>query len=963
MTPIDPGRFDEFFEALNGYRPFRWQRRLLAHVLAAGSWPDVIDAPTGSGKSSVIDVHVFVNAVAASGGADVRVPRRLALTVDRRALVDGHGLHAADVARALRHALDDSDAARVLADAAEALAAMRGPRTRGAGSGVLDVATLRGGVRPSRTWLDDPTACQVIAATPEMWGSRLLFNGYGSTRWAHPREAGLLALDSVIVVDEAHLNHQLLTTARRVRDLAAGDARRLGVPGLQVTSMSATAASDTGTVVGVDEHDLLGPEHDELLAMRLLRPKPVQLRETEHHPAASTAAVGRLADVIVDEVLDLLTRTMGTVGCVVNTVRLAVEVSARLSRATISSDSERPRAGQEPTVEPIVGRMRPYDTDRLRRDHPDLFRHGGDASVDVVVATQTVEVGVDMDFAGLVTELAPGTSLAQRAGRVNRSGERAGAPITVIVPADPAALEKAPGPYEPDDLLDALLWLRRRVSQGSGLAPWSIHPRAGGDAPPVVRPRRPTWHRVEPWNVRDWARTSDDLFAQHELELWLDDDLDPDLMAGLVVREGLPPDAASARAQVLAAPPQRHEVFPVRVNELRAVIDTLTRAASDGVPRSLLIRADDVLLPGEPVSIRPGDIAIIDATTKAFTSKVVTADGPDDAPDVAELEPRTSSQPTNRTVRVGHGTPIFEGTQRDSAVLAELHSCVSAEDWENDEAGAAAVHDILRAWLASSPDTEASATEPGATARGLLRSLLAPAGSPAVAEVILSPIGDEPDDNFWVVIAGLSSVATDDEMRQVWTPRATGVVDLATHQAAVAAAADSAAARLHLADAARRALVDAALLHDEGKGDQRFQHSLRHRPGAHPGVVLAKSGMRSTQLIRRAREASGLPSGWRHEQLSVVITWSQLTSRDPVERDLVTRLVGTSHGRGRFGFDHTAADLLGSTGASEAAVALFDDAEWDLVVERTHARWGIWGIAYLEAILRAADGTTSRSGS
>lgn len=128
-------------------------------------------------------------------------------------------------------------------------------------------------------------------------------------------------------------------------------------------------------------------------------------------------------------------------------------------------------------------------------------------------------------------------------------------------------------------------------------------------------------------------------------------------------------------------------------------------------------------------------------------------------------------------------------------------------------------------------------------------------------------------------------------------------------------------------------------------------------------MVLAKSGMRSTQLIRRAREASGLPSGWRHEQLSVVITWSQLTSRDPVERDLVTRLVGTSHGRGRFGFDHTAADLLGSTGASEAAVALFDDAEWDLVVERTHARWGIWGIAYLEAILRAADGTTSRSGS
>ncbi|WP_448631113.1 hypothetical protein [Cellulomonas soli] len=178
-----------------------------------------------------------------------------------------------------------------------------------------------------------------------------------------------------------------------------------------------------------------------------------------------------MADVVVEEVLAMLSATSGTVGCVVNTVRLAVAVASRLEKARLAADSPRTRAGGPPTVVAVVGRMRPYDIAQIRLRHPGLFTHDGAPEVDVVVATQTIEVGVDMDFAGMVTELAAGSALAQRAGRVNRSGRRDSAPVVVVAPDDAALLQKSVGPYSAGDLEEALVWLGRRQDDVAGLAP------------------------------------------------------------------------------------------------------------------------------------------------------------------------------------------------------------------------------------------------------------------------------------------------------------------------------------------------------------------------------------------------------------------------------------------------------------------------------------------------------------
>jgi CRISPR-associated endonuclease/helicase Cas3 len=926
--------FAAFFAALHdGHRPFAWQERLLDAVLEDGRWPENLVAPTGSGKTAVIDVHVFATALTAGRGRPVP-PRRLALVVDRRGLVDDQLRYARALARRLADPAGGGN--DVLAAVSARLRPLRWPdphHTPGEGVSPLIVARLRGGAPPSREWREHPTAAAVICATPDMWGSRLLLRGYGSPARVWPREAALLAIDSVVVVDEAHLAQQLLCTARRIAELIPVAERNITPRQLQVAAATATPQDAvTARAIGVELDDL----EDHVLGRRLSRPKPVRLQPVKGWARPAAAGTAALADAVVELVgtVEPVEGAAGTIGCFVNTVARAVGVAEELRRRAVD--------GRRLRVVMVCGHARPIDVELLEVHHPGLLSPRGNDDVDVLVSTQSLEVGADLDLEGMVTELAGGSALAQRAGRVNRRGLRPEGPVVVTVPEDDEFSDRLrSGPYNAEDLDAAMTWLRKRAFDSVGLAPWALR-----DAPPpMLESRRILLQRPELGDAWHLARTSDELAAEPELELWLSDDFAADTSVGVVVRE-LPADADDALQLLRALPPRRHEVFSIPTAAAR---EALHAVPQDHLHLALRVRGDDVTVlerltgDGGAPPIRPGDVLVFDTSVPLFTRSDAAFSPPVLAPPGAERIPGGLAGADDVLEAQAELPEPVWAERRVGAVVHRVEFDAEAPHTDLlDPDGEPPDGDALRAAVLA-----VLGTGPMATAAAELLT-----GPARHSDVVVHR--DAEGRAVRALVIDRRRATADEDMRQVWPP-AVGAVTLAAHQHAVAQRATLLAQALGLDDNIVEVLHAAGAHHDDGKADARFQR----RQGTRAATVLAKSRAGTTpEQMRRNEAASGLPSGWRHEQLSVLAAWGPLAAGP--DRELAARLVGTSHGLGRAGFPHTADEL--TPDAPEVAQWLFDHGGWDELIEATHHRYGVWGCAYLEAVLRAADGQISAEG-
>lgn len=926
--------FEEFYRAVHRRDPFPWQSRLAALVEASG-WPADIGVPTGLGKTAAIDIAVWSLARSADlPGAHRRAPRRIWYVVDRRLLVDAASDHASRLAALLAEASHGPLAA--IAEALRSLCAVAADRP-------LHVSRLRGGIseEASSGRVPDPARPAVLCSTVAMYASRLLFRGYGVSRSLWPIEAAHAGTDALVLLDEAHLAPALRELLSVLPDC---DASRTGLlrfppqlpdtagPGTllpaaraypQLVNLTATGADGA---FDLDEHDHAHP----VVARRLRAAKPTTMVATTSKDLPATLA---------EQVWSAVEQRGASTTAVVftNSPHTARAVAEHLQRRTSQHCG---RGGADLMV--LTGQLRDPDAEQVRSRllHPAsgvpsgarAERTGRDRPL-IVVATQTLEVGADLDFDVCVSETAGVRAIVQRWGRLNRLGEIPDALGVLVHPED----RGEGGLYGTEP---AQVWTRlheHQTAEGDDTAPTPLDlgPQAVATllGPAQDRPER--LGTLLPAHLWEFAKTTVPPAGAAPPEVFFDTIDEPDLRAAVLWRCVVPAPGEALFPAVSVA-----ETVEVPLPQLREFLN-----AHPGAHHRAVVLSNDgvTVTAAEADTLSPGAQVVLPAAAGGYSS---------------------SGWDPHATETVNDLSPTLRNTLHLTAAAVNnlLGAKADAEMVDSEPVDSATADDelaeLMRA-LAFDPDEGPDPDRDAATARALARALaqrqpdgpLVSALRPRIERVgaDLHPVlrWDAPRNRAVAQIDALDGLSN--------APRA----GLADHLAAVGELAHGIAIAIGLEQRVADALAVAGRLHDLGKADPRFQRWLGGTDADQP---LAKSAMSQTAW-RRAATAAGWPVGGRHELLSAQIITAYLDQGGQLpDADLVTHLVTTHHGNGR--------PIVPTTedGGAVTTKVNVDGHSIELSTDTGNADWaqpdrfrslsetyGHWGLALLEAIVRQAD--------
>ena len=983
--------FPTFYGALNstggevGREPYPWQVEL-AMRLAEGVPPAAVTVPTGCGKTATIDALLFALCAQADRRPCQRtIGVRTVWAIDRRILVDEVHEHARRLVERLELARADTD--DVLHDAAQRLAWL----TRGQGP-PLATARWRGQVRIEPR-AHHPLQPQLITSTAGQIGSRLLFRGYGVGERSLALEAALAAVDCTICLDEAHLVQPLRRTIKAVRALRAEQEPQGSFGPLTLITLTATPPESLPSEAVLT----LGPADERVLSQRLDAEKTavLVLPPGDGYREQTT--------VLLDAVMQHLAEGASRLACVVNSVGQATEL-ARAAAARFGEDVDRAL---------LIGPQRSHDrAEVLRRHRGAIFERDSPPRPVLVIATQTIEVGLDADFDALVTQSASATAIAQRFGRLNRAGLGNGRATIVRHRGSPlyerdeeacwAWLDRKRGPFGTVDMSP------RAIAADGGPPPDAEVPFTPALTPATVELLRQTAPRPAPMAdppIDCFLAGVDSAPADDVLVCWR-----RDLRLDLLDEDG----RAYRQALLTLAPPQREELVPLSLRRFHALLAARFTDSSRHIALARGALQDaDVQGGGDVQAAGWAEIGLLETAPMHF---VVLRGG-----EFCEVGLTTAARP--RDVRPGDIVVLGTGTGGYADGALAPSSAADVEDVGNQVAAAAigtrrAALRLSREMLSGSADQAlqraARLADAAVAPEGEdLRLLLAALGSDSelkrvgradlrrVAGASESPMAeiwgefDEPDSYDTTEQLGVGVVFDDehepsiDAFVLVLTPEGEARPDLLrqvsirppqleAHELDVAERAASFVAGW-AGEPLTAAICLAARAHDHGKADDRIQAFYRGgilNPGQE---LLAKSlfGTEDQRMARVAQGRAGLPRGLRHEIASVAILVDHLERARPhdgwsFDEDLALHLVATHHGLGRpwplLPGGGAAAREFAVASAGVEGIARGDgldgwkDGEWLRRFVAINERYGAWGTACLEAVLILADRTVSAEG-
>ncbi len=758
--------------------------------------------------------------------------------------------------------------------------------------GPLAISTLRGQRADNRAWSADPCRPAVIIGTVDMIGSRLLFGGYRIGFKSRPLHAGFLGQDALLIHDEAHLEPAFQTLAEAIVQQQKEDSQNAAAAcQLNLVSLTATPRENAKSFQ-LESDD----NNNEILSRRLHASKNLDLHRIDDPKQLHEKIVEKsLKHKDCGKPILIYACKVDDVGKIFNGLKKS---NKSLSKRVLS----------------LTGTMRGLERDKLTQNpifQRFLSQKNKTNETVYLVCTSAGEVGVNLSAKHLVCDLSAFESMAQRFGRVNRFGDPEPLPkdqqtrIDVVYPS----IEEGKKDWE------------KRYNAALKKTLQILESLKGDASPHSLREalrKIPAEERKDAFSPEpEILPTSDILF-----DAWTMTTIQGEL-------PGRPPLAPYLHGVSEYDPPQTTVAWREEVERITGDL------IQEHPPKDLL----------EAFPLKPHEL-LSDHSDRVF----------DHLRKIAERHP---------------DKPVWIVDEQNRVEVLKMKELIP-----NKEKGEKAKEKMKRIQY----KTVLLSPEVGGLHEGLLNGKKPEATDPPLD--VSCQWEDEKEKGEprrkrcyfredvptgWRLVRTINlSQSEDDEVetdeeessdRKIWywceNPRngdgegytsAKEEVSLENHTNAVVQIAEAFAKRLNLDPEIARSLILAARWHDLGKKRELWQRSIGNPE--YPQKCLAKSGrgMMQTHL-----------GHYRHELGSLIDATNdpEFAALSPDAKDLTLHLIAAHHGRARPHFPQKEVFDPDKDNPLPAAKKTAD--ETPLRFERLQRRYGRWGLAYLESLLRAAD--------